>query len=148
CRATAGAGLLACGAAAAAAAACPETGVSCVAVPEAAQMCAVAAAAAMAACTAGTYRDRALADAGVTEDTADVDELRVHHIVQKEGDSFDLLLARKMLANAGIGIHDLENLVVMDKYDHFPLHTNEYRAAVAASLFAGWTLFGGEGVRL
>ncbi len=68
------------------------------------------------------YDAEALAVAGITRATA------VHHIVaQKAWRAAD---ARAVLKKLGIGFHDVDNLVVLDKAFHQGLHTKSYYDAV------------------
>jgi len=75
-----------------------------------------------------TYRERALKAAGV--DKSEAQNLDVHHIVMREGTAASP--ARVALAKVGIGVDDLENLIILSKSDHRPLHSAQYITAVNA----------------
>jgi hypothetical protein len=81
---------------------------------------------------ADTYRERALKAAGITE--AQAQNLDVHHIVERNAAA--AAPARVALATVGIGVDDLENLVITSRADHKPLHTGQYITTVNAVMTA------------
>lgn len=75
-----------------------------------------------------TYRERALLAMGIDPASEAAKQFEVHHIVQK-GHAGSAIAVRN-LASAGIGVHDLENLLVLKAGDHRTIHTDAYRTAV------------------
>jgi RHS repeat-associated protein len=81
---------------------------------------------------AESYRERALKAAGITE--AEAQGLDVHHIVERNSNA--AAPARVALAKVGIGVDDLENLMITSRADHKPLHTGQYITTVNAVMIA------------
>ncbi len=75
-----------------------------------------------------TYRERALLALGIDPASEAAKQFEVHHIVQKGHSGSAIAVAN--LASVGIGVHDLENLLVLKAGDHRPIHTDAYRTAV------------------
>jgi hypothetical protein len=98
---------------------------------------------AMAAPGASDYRQRGLAAAGIS--SAEFDSYQVHHIVAQS----PVLAgpAQIALAQAGIGIHDIENLVALRTTVHMALTNNGgYYGAVNAAVVGGYRASGAHGV--
>ncbi len=75
------------------------------------------------------YRERALTAAGIDPASNAAKNYEVHHVVQQG--HMGAAVGRANLAAVGIGIHDLENLVVLPK-PHQSIHTDLYRTSVNA----------------
>ena len=80
------------------------------------------------------YRERALVAAGVDPASDDSKRYDVHHVVQQG--HLGSAVAQANLRAVGIGIHDLENLVVVQRSTHQGMHTDAYRTAVNAATTA------------
>jgi RHS repeat-associated protein len=99
---------------------------------------------AVASAGAWDYRSRALLAAGIDPASADAQNYDVHHIVAVT--ALAAQPARNDLASAGIGIHDLQNLVVLPTDVHQGLHTNAYYQGVNTATFVGLNAGGAVGV--
>jgi hypothetical protein len=75
------------------------------------------------------YRERALTAAGIDPASDAAKNYEVHHVVQQG--HLGAAVGRANLAAVGIGVHDLENLVVLPK-PHQVVHTDLYRTSVNA----------------
>lgn len=75
------------------------------------------------------YRERALIAAGIDPASDAAKNYEVHHVVQQG--HLGAAVGRANLAAVGIGVHDLENLVVLPK-PHQGVHTDLYRTSVNA----------------
>ena len=89
-----------------------------------------------------TYRQRALADAGI--DPGDAGDYQVHHIVAQSASVAGP--AQVALSNAGIGIHDLDNLIALPTAVHQSLNNPAYYNAVNAAVVGGYQAAGTPGV--
>ena len=86
------------------------------------------------------YRSRALLAAGIDPASADVQNYDVHHIVAVTA------IAAQPARDAGIGIHDLQNLVVVSTQFHQTMQTSAYYDLVNFATFAGWNSASAAGV--